>query len=102
MLVVTNTGNAPEVFTLSVAGNAWSTTIYTSIHLPAGEDMKLPVGVMIPADTPEGASDTATVTATSRGDPSVAASANITTYATWIRRYLPLMIKDGVQRMMKP
>ncbi|HSD84511.1 MAG TPA: PKD domain-containing protein, partial [Anaerolineae bacterium] len=79
-LRVTNTGNVADTFTMTVAGNAWTTDVPLSIGpLAAGAGTDVQVVVHIPSSASGGATDTAAVTARSQGDPARFDSAVLTT-----------------------
>jgi Zn-dependent metalloprotease len=79
-LHVTNTGNTADTVTVTVAGNAWPTAAPASVGpLAAGASASLVVTVTVPVNAAGGASDGATVTATSQGDPGQSASSTLTT-----------------------
>ncbi len=86
-LNVTNTGNASDTFTVTLSGNAFTTTAPATVGpLGAGASTTLQVVVTIPAGAAGGASDTVNVKVTSQGDPSKFASAVLTTTVTTILR----------------
>ncbi len=82
-LVVTNTGNVADSFTLTVDG-VWTATVdpATTESLEPGESATLEVTVTVPADAEADDMDVTTVTATSVGDDSVSDTAELTTTAT--------------------
>ena len=83
VLDVTNTGNGSDTFDVVVTGNAWSTGAPTTVGpLAAGATTQMIVAVTIPAGAADGATDAATVTVTSQGDPGQSAASNLTTTAT--------------------
>ncbi len=99
-MVVTNTGNAPDSFALTV-DSVWDASLSATSTgvLNPGESFNFTVEVDIPADADDGDSDVATVTATSDGDDSVSDSATLTTTAVVtepdeITLYMPLMFKN--------
>jgi uncharacterized repeat protein (TIGR01451 family) len=80
-LSVTNTGNAADIFDLSVA-SIWPVNLSnTSVSLGGGASTTIWVAVTVPAGTSDGDSDVVTVTATSQGDPTATDSAALTTTA---------------------
>jgi hypothetical protein len=82
ILTVTNTGDVADIFNGTVTGNAWPTSAPTPVGpLAPGASSVIRVTVAIPAGTPEGATDTALVTFTSTGDPSVSDTSTLTTTA---------------------
>jgi len=86
-LNVTNTGNASDTFTVTLSGNAFTTTAPATVGpLAAGASTALNVVVTIPAGAAGGASDTVNVKVTSQGDPSKFAPAALTTTVTTILR----------------
>lgn len=92
-LQLTNTGNVADTFDLeAVSANGWTVALSDSeVTLGAGESAEVVVQVMIPADAADGASDVATVTATSQGDNSKFAVSELTTTAVYPRIYLPVI-----------
>jgi len=84
-LRVTNTGNVADTFTMTVSGNAWTTDAPSSVGpLAAGIGANVQVVVHIPSGATGGASDIATVTATSQGNPTRSDSAVLTTSVSCI------------------
>jgi len=82
ILTLTNTGTVPDTFDLSLSGAAWTTTVPpTGGPLNAGASQEITVTVNIPTDVPNGASDTATISAVSQGDQTAAATSVLTTTA---------------------
>jgi hypothetical protein len=51
------------------------------------------VHVNIPANAADGATNAATVTAVSGGDPTKSASSTLTTTVQWYRIFMPLIMK---------
>jgi hypothetical protein len=87
---VTNHGVQPDMFSLSTAGGAPSAAVYeascttllpTTPSVAPGDTIDVCVKVGIPADAAEGALQDTTLTATSTAQPSVTASATLTTMA---------------------
>jgi hypothetical protein len=82
-VAITNEGNIADTYGLSTSGNAWITTLSVDeITLLAGESGSFVVSVTVPENAPNGADDTANVTATSQGNPSQSDSVALTTTAT--------------------
>jgi uncharacterized repeat protein (TIGR01451 family) len=88
-LTITNRGFNADSYTLSAA-STWATTFFdascttpltTTASVPSGDSTTVCAKVAIPAGASNGAVNTGTVTATSVGDPSVAASASLKTIA---------------------
>jgi hypothetical protein len=95
-LQLTNTSNGPsDTFTLSLSGNAWTTTLsQTTVGpLDIGETVTIQVTVQVPAGTPGGATDVVQVTATSQGDNALQAQVTLTTTALSTYIYLPFIHK---------
>lgn len=99
-MAIQNLGYNNDVYDLSVAGNSWPTTLWdagfsTQIthtdSLAPGEMAEFGVRVTVPVTATNGMTDTASVTATSAGDPMVSRSATIETRAVTV---LVLMV-DG-------
>ena len=94
---VTNTGNAPDTYDLSMSGNSWNTSLSdSSISLGAGEGTMVWVTVDIPVAATDGEMDAVTVTATSQGDNSASGSVTLTTTAEIpiVYIYLPFVVKQ--------
>lgn len=81
-LAVTNTGNAPDTFTVSLSGGQWP---YSAQHLvgpvAAGATATFPVTVEVPLDAALGAVDSAWVMVTSRADAAHGTSVQLSTRA---------------------
>ncbi|MBP7686751.1 MAG: DUF11 domain-containing protein [Thermoflexales bacterium] len=91
-LSVTNTGNAADTFAVTITGNAFGTTAPLAVGpLAAGASSILEVAVTIPAGTPAGTSDTATLTVKSQGNNAITADATLTT-AVWYGVFLPIVL----------
>ncbi len=98
---ITNTGNGADIFDITAAGgsNGWTTTpLVSTLSLSTGENAEIQFTVQIPSDAVDGEIDTATITATSRGDNTESADASIVTTANVAPApgtliYLPLVIK---------
>ena len=92
-LQLTNTGDVTDTFDLSyVATTGWDVSMPMSMTLGAGESMPVAVSVMVPADAMSGDMGTATVMAASQGDPTKEASVELTTMASYLYYYLPLIM----------
>jgi hypothetical protein len=99
-LTLTNTGDLTDTFDLKAIGQMWTTTLSTSaVNTAPSAHAAFTVAVAIPPDAADQESDTATVTATSRGDGSVVDSAVLTTVA--VRKpeavylsYLPMILDN--------
>jgi pullulanase len=81
-LTISNSGSAADSFAFTVDGNDWAVTLPATVTLAAGEAATVAVLVDVPADALGGATDEATVTATSQNDPSVTAAFDLTTLTT--------------------
>ena len=97
-LTVTNLGNITDTFTLSYTSDGWTVTLpaVTTIELAAGESQDFVVYVTIPAGAVAGDMNTATITATSEGDPLVTDAAELQTYTTGPGSYnifLPIVMR---------
>jgi uncharacterized membrane protein len=85
-LRLTNTGNAPDTFTMTVNGNSWTTSVAATVGpLASGAGTNVVVSVTVALNAAGGATDTALVTAISQGDASKVASATLTTTANTVR-----------------
>ena len=91
-LTVTNTGDLLETFDVTVSGNDWETTTYTSVGLLPGKSMDVPVQVTVPV-TAINTSDVATITVTSRQNPPATNSATLTTVTTVYNVIFPIILK---------
>jgi PKD repeat protein len=79
-LRVTNTGSVADTFTVTVSGNAWTTDAPASVGpLAAGVGTNVQVVAHIPSSASGGATDSATVTTRSQGDPTKSDSSTLTT-----------------------
>jgi uncharacterized repeat protein (TIGR01451 family) len=99
---VQNLGYTTDSYNLSSSGGAWPVSFYdstcttpqpTTPALVGGEATDVCVQVAIPSTAAGGATDTSTITATSVGNPSIAASASITTMA--VTKTTLLVDEDG-------
>ncbi len=94
-IVISNTGNVPDTFTVTLAGNSWPTDVAPpSVDLQPGASAELTVSVQIPADAAHGAQDAVMVTATSQGDPEVSDSLELMTTAQQYMLFLPLIVNN--------
>ncbi len=101
-LQVTNAGNTTDMFSVTVGGNTWDTAAdpTTVGPLAAGESANVVVTVNIPTSAVGGDTDSATITITSRGDPTKSVSVTLTTLTMaeipvgW-DIYLPLIARNG-------
>jgi hypothetical protein len=91
--VVSNTGNGSDTLDLVVTSSqGWTVTVTPgTVPLAAGASSTIQVAVVVPASAGD-ATDVATVTATSRFNDTVSASAQDTT-RTQSRIYLPLVVR---------
>ncbi|MBN1890921.1 MAG: PKD domain-containing protein, partial [Thermoflexales bacterium] len=81
-LRLTNTGNMADTFDLSLAGNAWATSVTPGeVNVPPSGTRQITVTVTISTTAADGEVDVVTVKATSRGDPSLSDSSVLTTTA---------------------
>jgi hypothetical protein len=107
-LGMTNTGNVADVFTLTLSGQAWTTTVSmasgtavlpTIGPLDAGEWAVLVVETEVPPGALGGNSDTVTVTIISWGDGATSATAVLATTvaqpAVMFEIHLPLILRGG-------
>ncbi len=94
-LWLTHTGDCTDTFTLTVEA-VWPVEAPSTIGLGPGESTAVVITVTIPAGTPDGASDVATLTFTSQGNPAITTSSVLTTTAVveeW-RIYLPILMRN--------
>jgi subtilisin family serine protease len=90
-LVLTNTGNVIDTYTISATGHSWDIDQPGTVPpLNPGESAEITISVMIPPNAAHNATDTATITVTSDGDPSVTMSMTITTTSEWDFTFLYL------------
>lgn len=81
-LTVTNQGTLPDAFRVAVT-SGWPVWAVSSVGtLAAGETTSVQITVRVPADAPNGSTDTAQVRVTSVGDPQKVATASIVTQTT--------------------
>ena len=80
-LSLTNTGNAADVVSFSVAGNSWAVELPAPVALGVGASAQVEIAVTVPANSAGGATDNAIVTATSTGNPNATATSTLTTSA---------------------
>ncbi len=79
-LQVVNTGSVADTFTLAQSGSSWTTLSANSTgSLNPGDTYTVTASVAIPSGEANGATDTATVSATSNTDPAATASVMLTT-----------------------
>lgn len=102
-VILTNTGNTTDTYSLSLAGNVWPTTLSSSTEtlLPT-TTAHFTVTVDIPAGTSVNASDTVTVTAISQGAEGLSDAAVLTTHSTspLHKIYLPTVINNAMKNML--
>jgi len=93
-LSVTNTGNMPDTYTVTVS-SSWNTTAtLMSVFVDAGSTVPFDVIVTIPPTATIGSFDVARITVTSSTDGAVTDFADLTTTAVIIRHvYLPIILK---------
>jgi hypothetical protein len=95
-LQITNTGDVADVYTITTSGHAWPTTLSQgSIVLDPGATAMMMAFVDVPAGASNNDMDTATVLATSQGDPVVSDTMTLMTIAVRdeILVYLPTIPK---------
>ncbi len=101
-LRVTNTGSVSDTINFTYAGNAWPVTLLSgsgsllqppSVMLTERAGVDVLVHVTIPLTATGGMGDTVTITATSRGDPTLSAASALTTVAMY-QFYLPLVFRN--------
>jgi uncharacterized membrane protein len=92
---ITNTGDFPDDYILTVAGS-WGATLSTNslVNMAPGQRMSVQIMVQIPAGAAIGDSDITTITAQSELDAGVTASAQVETEAGFQRIFLPLIKND--------
>jgi uncharacterized repeat protein (TIGR01451 family) len=97
-----NIGTQADRYNLTTSGNAWTTTFWTASFtqqitrtdvVTSNGTTTVGVKVSIPANQPNGATDTATVKATSVGNPTKSATGTITTLAVTLN--VLLVDEDG-------
>lgn len=93
-LVVTNTGNMPDVYDIA-ATSGWVVSAPTSIALAAHESATITVVVEVPPSATEGEMDTAVITLTSQTDATITATATLTTTVVYYTFFFPVIFKAG-------
>jgi hypothetical protein len=89
-LDLTQLGVLTDTFTVTVAGNAWPVDAPAQLGpLAATDSNTFTVTVAVPSGTPAGTVDSAEVTVTSAGDPTLQRTTTLTT-AVWGRTYFPV------------
>jgi hypothetical protein len=88
MLTAVNLGLLEDAYDLSVSGNAWTTLFYdatgsteitSTSSVAGGDSAEFMVKVVVPSDAAPHASDQATITVTSQGDPNMSSTAVVNT-----------------------
>ena len=92
-LQVTNTGNATDTFTIAVSSTWEVSVVSTTAPVAAGQSTWLTVVILVPDGLQSGASDVATLTITSQGNPAQSQTATLTTQVAWYSTYLPVTFK---------
>jgi hypothetical protein len=92
--LVTNTGNVPDSVDLSLdLPGGWTAAPLTSpLELFPGESREIFATVFIPPGAADGASETLTLEAASRGNPAVSARLELRVIVAYPRLYLPLVM----------
>jgi hypothetical protein len=91
---VTNTGNAMDVYTITVSDNDWETTVPETVGpLVAHGSAKITVMVTISASVADGVTDTVTITVISQGDNTRSLASTLTTVANLYRVFLPITMR---------
>jgi carboxypeptidase T len=91
-LALTSLGDLADTFNVALTGTAWATTAPATVGpLALGQSAEVLVSVHVPYGLPEGATDTATVTFTSQGEPARSVVITLTTRAHWPLTYLSLI-----------
>jgi uncharacterized protein len=91
-LQLQNTGSVVDTINLSATGG-WAHLPVTEFMLQPNQTVTVAVHVNIPANAADGATNAATVTAVSGGDPTESASSTLTTTVQWYRIFMPLIMK---------
>lgn len=94
-LTLTNLSTEKDSFTIQVAGNTWLVTLPPGPFGPLnpGATVELIVTVDVPGTALDGEQDSATLTATSQGDPGRTATATLVTTARQPAAFFPLVQK---------
>lgn len=94
-LTISNSGSVTDTFNISLSDNAWAAAAPPSVTLGAGESAEIAVIVSIPETAVHAEQDSATLTVTSLGDPSITAVSLLTTTAVAgdYEIYLPHILK---------
>ncbi|MEI8080682.1 MAG: PKD domain-containing protein [Actinomycetes bacterium] len=92
-LVITNTGNTDDVFSVTaVSAHGWTANLdQASVALHRGESAAVGVRVTIPVTAADGMLDDCTVTITSTNDSAKSATAVLHSKSVWFRIYLPVV-----------
>ncbi len=101
-VTLSNIGSNADTYTMSSTGGTWTTSFLdatcttplasnTTASVPSGSSTQVCVRVAIPANAADSATSTATVVATSTGDPSVAGSGSVKTIAVAV----PTLLVDN-------
>lgn len=89
-----NTSRLADTFDILLSGNQWQTTLEpTVVDLSPLSSANLELRVQAPLELPLGASDTAQVTAVSRGDPTLSITAQAITQLRLYQVYMPAIEK---------
>jgi uncharacterized membrane protein len=87
-VVVTNTGNCPDSFDVTVSGNNWTTQAPATVGpIPVGDGEEVDVRVTITDTASCGQSDTAIVTVAAQGDANISDTSRLTTTANAIYEF---------------
>jgi hypothetical protein len=93
-LTMTNTGNVADIYDLAAGGYTWATSLSASaVVLDPGASASVQVMVQIPLMASPGASDSTTITVTSRGNPGTSGMATMTTLVSASPVYLPIIAR---------
>ncbi len=94
-VLVTNTGEFTDTFTLSTSGNVWTTELsMNTLTLGSGQSGLVDISVTVPLSASDGDTDEATITATSQLDNLATDAVLLVTTAQEHFIYLPIVSKQ--------
>ena len=95
-LRVTNAGTSEDTYTIGLSGHTWVTSAPSATgEMEPDEIVVVTVRVTVPLDALPGEPDVVTVTFTSQGDPTVSATAILTSRSSYLIQMLPMVWKVG-------
>ncbi|HSQ17292.1 MAG TPA: M14 family zinc carboxypeptidase [Anaerolineales bacterium] len=92
-LTITNTGDIPDTYALSVVSN-WEVSYPLQIGpLGSGGSIQFDIEIFVPPLTPPGEANEAGITFTSQGDPTISETITLYTRTSYLTTYLPILVK---------